>query len=444
MSDQRIKLPPSPPGKPITGHLSAFRNYPIQFMLDSAEEYGPISMFKLLNKKIYFLNDPELIRHVLQVNHKNYHKSPGYKPLRALGGMGIFTSDGELWVKQRRLYQPAFSAKRIENYSQTVIDQTAELVEDWKAKAAAGEVINGSRDMMKITLSIISETLFSTRIKYESEMWEAITYALEWISDRALRNPFVWPEKWPTAANQRFRNSVAVLDAVVYDLIEQRKSDPNPPEDLLQRFMDPDGDLEGFDAKALRDEVMTIFLAGHETSANVLMWALYEIARRPEIQTKMQAEIDAIGKTQLAYADIRYLTYVSHVLSEVMRLYPPVWHLGRQNLSDDQLGDYPLPAGSHVRISPLVIHRNAKYWDNPNTFNPDRFEKEPEPFTFIPFGSGPRLCAGRNFAMMEMVLILVGILQQFTISSANEKDLEIAPLMTLRPDGDVRVRVVGR
>src|SRR6056300_316953 len=158
----------------------------------------------------------------------------------------------------------------------------------------------------------------------------------------------------------------------------------------------------------------------------------------------MQAEIDAIGKTQLAYADIRSLTYVSHVLSEVMRLYPPVWHLGSQNLSDDQLGDYPLPAGSHVRISPLVIHRNAKYWDNPNTFNPDRFEKEPEPFTFIPFGSGPRLCAGRNFAMMEMVLILAGILQQFTISSANEKDLEIAPLMTLRPDGDVRVRVVGR
>lgn len=441
MSRTHFSYPPSPPAKLITGHLSAFRKHPIRFMLESADECGKIALFRVLNKKIHFLNDPDYIRHVLQSNHKNYHKSPGYKPLRALGGMGIFTSDGEQWVQQRRLYQPAFSHENIKSYSRTVLNHTAELVANWQKEFEEGRVINGSREMTKITLSIISETLFSNRINYASEMWDAITYALEWISNRALRSPFVWPEKWPVPSNIQFKKSLKVLDDVVYDVIDQRKLNDQPPADLLQRFLQPDGNLEGLDGKALRDEVMTIFLAGHETSANVLMWALFEVARHPEVQEKIQQEIDVLSSAEIRYEHLHDLTYTSNVLNEVMRLYPPVWHLGRMNLAEDQLGSYRIPAGSHVRMSPLVIHRNKKYWKQPNMFNPDRFQEPPEPFTFIPFGAGPRLCAGRNFAMMEMVLILAGILKHFKLFPANDTPVKMAPLMTLRPDVDILVRL---
>ncbi|MCG8574537.1 MAG: cytochrome P450 [Flavobacteriales bacterium] len=436
-----IKLPPSPKGSPLLGHLKGFKTDPINFMLDSAEECGDILLFKMLNKKIYFLNKPEYIKHVLHTNHKNYHKSPGYKPLRLVGGMGIFTSDGELWLKQRKLYQPAFSHQSIKNYSGIVINNTNELLNEWKVAIEKGDKINLSEYMMRITMGIISETMFSKRVEYQTGMWEAMNYVLEWIGDRALRNPFVLPAKWPTKKNKRFWESTALLNEIIYKVIDDKKKDNSNPDDLLSRFMNPEGDLEGLSPKELRDEVMTIFVAGHETTANVLMWTFHVLTQHPEIEEKLHEEVKKLGDRELNYEDLHHLLYTAQVCNEVMRLYPPVWHLGRMNLEADKIGDYEIPPGSHVRMSPLTTHRHPNYWENPEVFNPDRFEKEQydrqKPFSFIPFGGGPRLCAGRNFAMMEMVLMLAKIVQKVKLAPNQKSEVEMAPLMTLRPKQDV-------
>ncbi len=199
---------------------------------------------------------------------------------------------------------------------------------------------------------------------------------------------------------------------------------------------------------------MTIFLAGHETSANVLMWIFYELCRHPAIETKIFNEVNTLGDRELIYSDLHHLRYTAEVLNETMRLYPPVWHLGRMNLEPDTIGGFEIPAGSHIRMSPLVLHRHPDLWEDPLTFNPDRFIDKtardsfqslaPQPFSFIPFGAGPRLCAGRNFAMMEMVLIVAKIVQRYKISNDPNYFVEMGPLMTLRPKDDIRLKLTRR
>lgn len=440
----KMKLPPIPPKKAITGHLSGFKNDPIQFMLNTTAEHGDIIMYQIFNKKIYMINHPDYVKHVLQSNHKNYHKSPGYRPLRLLGGMGIFTNDGEAWLRSRKFYQPAFNHQAIKSYFNVVQSNCQELIEHWNQNEQA----NASKEMSKITMNVICETLFSTRIPFGSDLWNDMTFALEWIGQRALRNPFVTPLWIPTKNNQQFKRSVENLNEVIFNIIKDKKKDNQHPNDLLSRFMNPEEqNLEGMSDQELRDEMMTIFIAGHESSANVLSWALYELAVHPEIQQKLFAEINALDWNNFEFEDIRQLPYCTQVLNEVMRLYPPLWHIGRMNLKDDEIGGYKIPAGSHIRMSPLVMQRSEKYWQNPNQFDPERFQeekvKERNPFLHFPFGAGPRLCAGRNFAMMEMVVILAHIIKNFELHYSGIAP-EMSPKMTLRSKADIIVQLKKR
>jgi cytochrome P450 len=272
-----------------------------------------------------------------------------------------------------------------------------------------------------------------------------MTFALEWIGQRALRNPFVTPLSIPTKSNRRFKSSVVNLNKVIYGIIEDKKKQNDHPGDLLSRFMNPEEKgLKPMNDEALRDEMMTIFIAGHESSANVLSWALYAIAENQEVQQKLKVEINQIDWSKFNYANLHQLEYCTQVLNETMRLYPPLWHIGRMNLADDVIGGYHIPAGSHIRMSPLVMQRSEKYWENPNKFDPDRFTadqvKERNPFLHFPFGAGPRLCAGRNFAMMEMVVILAKIVQSHDLSFTG-KAPEMSPKMTLRSKEDILISV---
>ena len=438
-----MKLPPSPKASPVSGHFKPFRKDPIRFLLNTAADQGDISLFKIFSKKIYFINHPDLIRQVMQKNHKNYHKSPSYKQIEELTGQGILTTDGEKWLMQRKLYQPAFSYESIMSYSGIVTRQTDRMLDEWKA----GEEINISREMMKITLGVISESLFSRQIEYNTVLYDAIEYTLKWINDRAMHYPLVAPASWPTKKNKTFRHYVAELDKVIYEIIEHREAESEKPDDLLSRFMYAGDDLPKLSPKELRDELMTIFLAGHETSANVLMWTLHCLSLYPEVEQKLYEEVHSLGTTELDHTHLRELNYTNMVLNEVMRLFPPVWHLGRMNLEDDTLEDYPLPKGSHVRISPLAIHRHPDFWEEPEKFDPERFSeersKDRHKFCFIPFGAGPRLCAGRNFAMMEMVLILAKLSLRYKISG-NYQPVEMAPYLTLRPVNDIEVKFEER
>jgi cytochrome P450 len=443
-----MNLPPYPKAAPITGHLKQFKNDPINFMLKTAKDYNDITLFKILGKKIYFINHPDYVEHVLQKNYKNYHKSPGYKPIRLWGGTGIFTSDGEEWLRRRKLYQPAFTNSSIKNYTSVVLDNALLMTENWIKIAEQGEKLNISKEMTMVTMSVISETLFSTKIEFGSELFESTSYALEWIGKRMLRQPFVLPANFPSASNKKFHAAVASMDKLVYKIIDAKKKENNNPDDLLSRFMKPeDENLKPLNEKELRDEVMTIFVAGHETSANVLSWAFYSIATMPRIQQKLFEEISSLGDRDLTFEDMHDLIYTVQVLSETMRMYPPVWHLGRMNLEDDEIGGYHIPKGSHIRMSPLTIHQNADYWENPKVFDPERFApskaKEQAPFTYIPFGAGPKLCAGRNFAMMEMVLILADAVRKYEFSYDGPK-VEMAPMMTLRSKGDIHLGIKRR
>ena len=443
-----MQIPPQPKGSPIIGHLKHFKNDPIHFMLDTSEQFGDIMLYKILNKKIYFINHPDYVKHVLQDNYKNYHKSPGYKPLRLVVGHGIFTSDGEEWLRRRKFYQPAFTKTAITSYVDTVTNQAKELVNSWPSESAEHGQVNISNEMTRITMSIISETLFSTRISSGTSLWDDTTYALEWAGERALRRPFVMPPKWPSKKNRRFHHAVKSLDELIYGIIADKKKNNQNPDDLLSRFMNPEEKkLKPFTPQELRDEVMTIFLAGHETSANVLSWTFYEIARNQTIQDKLFEEVERFGDKPWQYEDLHQLTYTAQVLSESMRLYPPVWHMGRMNLEDDEIGGYKIPAGSHVRMSALTLHRSSHYWDEPEKFDPERFSSENakkiDQYVYVPFGAGPRLCAGRNFAMMEMVFIVAEVIRKFELKFKGEA-IEPAPKLTLRPSKDILLQLNKR
>lgn len=437
-------LPPAPKGDPILGHTRAFAKAPLAFMRNAAAEQGDIVRFQVLHKKVYMLNHPDYAKHVLQQQHKKYIKSPGYRPLRLLVGNGTFTSEGDFWLRQRRMCQPAFSKSSVEIYADAVQTCTQQAIESWQAYAKAKKPINICREMMKLTMEVIGRTLFSTGLGKDAQyVWEPLTIALDYINKRALRSPFVWPVKVPVSSNVRFQEAVSKLDAIIYGMIEQRKQDQDWPEDLLSTFLQYRDEETGepMSMEQIRDECMTIFLAGHESSANVLSWAFYEIARNAEVQERMQAEIDAtVSSSVPTYADLRSFEYLYQVMNETMRLYPPIWHLGRQNLVEDEIGGYIIPPKTHIRICPFLLHRHPDFWDAPNDFQPDRFNKENSkkqtPFSFIPFGMGPRLCIGRNFALMEMALILAMVLQRFRVHLAPGTEVELGPLLTLRPKED--------
>lgn len=449
MSNQ---LPPSPKGIPIFRHALFFRKEPLKFMWNAAKKYGGVVLFKIFRKKVYLVSDAKIAQYVMQKNHSNYVKSPGYEPLRLLVGNGTFTSEGTFWLKQRRLYQPAFAKKQMENYSHAVTDATHHMMDKWEEQREKGQAINASRAMTELTLEVIGRTLFSTNLGVEAKhFFEPLGIALEYVNDRALQSPFVWPSNWPTATNRKFKKAVKNLDRIVYSVMEARKSTDSWPEDLLTVFLRTEDEETGekLSAEQVRDECMTLFLAGHESSANVLSWLFIELARNPDVETKLFREIKAgIGDAAIQYEDLRKLPYLVQVLNEVMRMYPPIWHLGRMNLEDDVLGNYPIKSGTHIRISPFTIQRSTQYWTKPNVFDPERFSSENSknivPGSFIPFGNGPRLCVGSNFAMMEMALIVATIYQKYEVEVSDAELIEMGPLLTLRPDRDVFLKLRKR
>jgi cytochrome P450 len=292
----------------------------------------------------------------------------------------------------------------------------------------------------------LGKTLFSTNVQIDGLLRKDIGTIVEWIGNRRLRHPFVVPANWPTSGNKKFDKAVESLDGLIYKIIADKKKNPSQSSDLLSRLMENDeNDIPKLSDNLLRDELVTIFLAGHETSANALNWAFYCLSEHLDIQEKVASEVAQLGDKDFKYEDLHQLTYTVQVLSEVMRMYPPVWHFGRVNLKEDELAGHKIPAGSSVRISPIIIHRNPKYWENPDKFDPERFAKGKKiaPNTYIPFGSGPRLCAGRNFAMMEMTLILAEVVRKFKFKSAN-KDIKMTPMVTLRTSEDVLLNLEPR
>jgi cytochrome P450 len=440
---QTVTSPPSSPGKPFVGHLLDFRRDPPKLLSHLAREYGDIVHFKLGPQDVYLLNHPDFIRDVLVTHNCNFVKSRGLEMAKRFLGEGLLTSEGEFHRRQRRLAQPAFHRQRINAYAEVMTEYAARTRERWRD----GETLDIWQEMMRLTLAIVGKTLFDADVEAEAtEIRAALTDVMQ-LFER-ITNPFGGLlEKLPLPGNFRWLKAKERLDSTIYRIINERRTSGEDRGDLLSMLLlaqDEEGDGGSMTDEQLRDEAMTLFVAGHETTANALTWTWYLLSQHPEFAAKLHEEIDTVleGKLPTA-ADAARLRYTEMVFAESMRMYPPAWTLGRRVLTDYQIGQYVVPAGSIVLMSPWVMHHDPRFFPDPFKFDPERWTpdaREARPkFSYFPFGGGPRVCIGEQFAWMEGALLIAAIAQQWTMRLAPGQRVEPKAMITLRPRYGMRM-----
>jgi cytochrome P450 len=450
------QTPPSPKGLPLIGNTYAFLQDPLGFLLRMQDRFPRLTTINIFGRTITILMTAEDAKYILQENNRNYHKSEAYKVLATFLGNGLLTSEGDFWRRQRKLAQPAFYKQRVALMADMMVQETEHLLTEWKEQSAE-QPRDISQDMLKLTLNIVTKALFSTDV---GQRVDGISDALNEImhyADRQLKSFIHIPLKYGTPANVRFIKAVKKVEVVIYGIINNRRSEwqTNPEaryDDLLDMLLHTQDEETGetMSDGQLRDEVTTIFMAGHETTANALSWALYTMAQHPEVVEKIRAEYNTVlGEEVPTFEKARELRYTMQVVQEVMRLYPPAWVVGRRALSEDQIGPYTFPKNSYFLVCPYTLHRRPEYWENPEVFNPDRFSEENSKnrptYAYLPFGGGPRLCIGNNFALMEMQLVVALIARDFDIQLISPNQIvEQDPMVTLRPKNGLRLRIVPR
>ena len=424
--------------------LPHLRSDPIRTFLNAADQYGEYVHIKAGPYHGCLVSDPSAIRHVLQDNARNYHKSPLYDRLRDSLGNGLLTSEDSSWLRQRRLAQPAFHRQRLAAMADAMVACTDQMLERWDRIAPRGDTIDVVAEMMALTQAIIVRTMFSADLGATAEIvnrtWPII--------NRRIGETF-WSTKLettlPLPANRRFWRALRELEGVVYRIIADRRQSRREEEDLLSMLLSARDEETGagMTDRQLRDEVVTMLLAGHETTSLALSWTYYLLSRHPGVERGVVDEVGrVIGNGRPAFAHVDRLTFTRRVIEESLRLYPPAWGFSRRALSDDEIGGYVIPKGSLVFLIPFVVHRRPKLWPEPERFDPDRFAPEHETarprFSYIPFGGGPRGCIGNQFAMVEALLIVAAITQRFRIELVPDQDIRPEPLITLRPAPGIR------
>jgi cytochrome P450 len=443
--------PRYPPGPrrmiPLAG-LFAYRRGPLPFFQSLAQHYGNISYFKLGPQEAFFLNHPDYIKDVLVTNHQNFIKGLALQRAKRLLGEGLLTSEGDFHRRQRRLAQPAFHRARIASYATAMTDYALQLRERWRDS----ETLDISEEMMQLTLAIVGKTLFDANVVSDAqEVGEAMTVVMDLFNTITI--PFFdLLQKLPLPQMRRFDLAKARLDAIIYRLIEKRRRSGKDRGDLLSMLLlaqDTEGDGGQMTDTQLRDEVMTIFLAGHETTANALTWTWYLLSQNPDAETKLHAELDAVLEGRLpTFEDVAQLKYTEMVLAESMRLYPPAWAIGRLAIGEVELAGYVVPKKSLVLMSQYVMHHDARYFPDPLRFDPARWstdarESRPQ-FSYFPFGGGPRRCIGEGFAWMEGVLLIAALAQQWQMRLVPNHPVALKPVITLRPKYGMRMTVTSR
>lgn len=445
MSDSDIsrKVPRVPKGKLITGHLNEFQADPLAF-LKKASGYGEVAKIRFGPfQNVYLISDPDMIKQVLVTKQKYFVKSKDFHALKTIIGEGLLTSEKKTHMRQRRLIQPAFKRSHINNYGQDMIDITVDYLSKWED----GEERSITQDMMDITLGIISKTMFSMDFKEGySIVGEPIETAMR-MAVKRMRTLLNLPLWVPTKRNLEYKEAIDELNAVLYNIIEKRRQDNEKHEDMLGILMDArdEEDGVGMTDTQVRDELMTIFLAGHETTANALSWTLYLLSQHPEVQKKLFDEIDSVvGSRNPVPEDFMKLPYTQNIIWESMRIYPPAFVIGREADEDVEIGGYHFKEGDTIMVSQYVMHHKPEYFPNPESFCPERFEndfvKTIPSYAYFPFGGGPRVCIGNHFAMMESVLVLATISRCFKVKLAPDHRPVIPyPSITLRPRGRLRM-----
>jgi cytochrome P450 len=430
--------------------LPQLRSDPIRTFRDAADRYGDLVHLKAGPHHGFLLTDPADIKHVLQDNARNYHKSPLFERLRDVVGNGLLTSEDSFWLRQRRLAQPAFHRQRLITMADAMVACTEQMLDRWDHVATRGDTVDLVAEMMALTQAIIVRTMFSTDLGATAEVvnrtWPII--------NRRIGETF-WSTKLettlPLPANRRLWRALGELETVVFRIIADRRQAGRDESDLLSMLLSARDDETGVGMtdRQLRDEVLTMLLAGHETTSLALSWTYYLLSQHPGVERIIAEEVDrVIGGERPAFAHVERLTCTRRAIEETLRLYPPAWAFSRQALGDDEIGGYRVPPGSLVFLVPFVIHRRPKLWPDPERFDPDRFTAEHESarprFAYIPFGGGPRGCIGSQFALVEAQLIVATIAQRYRIELAPDQDIRPEPLITLRPAPGIRAIIRKR
>ena len=446
MKAQPQNLPPSVKPFWIGGHFRPFRKQPVEF-LTKLSQLGDVSYFTMGKQPVYLINHPEMVRDLLVVSANKFVKGRALQRAKNLLGEGLLTSEKEFHLRQRRLAQPAFHRARIMGYANSMIEYGEKMADDWRN----GETRDISREMMRLTLYIVGKTLFSADVEKDAEDVGKTMTALVEMFDYLLLPFSELLEKLPLPQSNRLRKARAKLDQIIYGFINDRRQSGEDKGDLLSMLLlSEDEDGSQMTDKQVRDECLTIFLAGHETTANAMTWTWYLLSQHPEITAKFHAEIDKVldGKSPTP-EDYANLKYTEMILAESMRLYPPAWVVGRLSTEDHEFGGYKFSKNALILASPYLMQHDARFWENPNEFIPERWEtvsvkEASNKFIYFPFGGGIRRCIGEQFAWMEGVLLLATLGRKWSLHLAPDQKIAMQPLITLRPKFGMKMELEKR
>lgn len=446
-ADDKQGDPPGPRLFEALPRLLALRHDRINPIVWAHEHYGSLVMFKVAFRRLYLLNEPDAIHELLVTRHRDVIKDTGHQLfLRPVLRNGLLLSEGQTHLKQRRMMQPAFHMERLAAYAEVMAENASSTAAAWHHS----QPIDAIREMMELALGIVAKTLFNTDVKEDSRQ---VAAAIEDIMemDSWMLHPLGFIlMRLPVQKVRRFRRALNTLDRIVYRIINEHR-EAGRAEDLVDMLLGARDEVDGtmMSDEQIRNEVLTLFLAGHETTANTMTWAWRMLADNPEAEAKFHEEVDRVLDGRIpTLADVPQLEYTGRVIAETLRLYPPAYLFGREPVKPIRIAGYRIPKGSQVLVSPYVTHRDPRFFDEPERFDPDRFtdagsEGRPK-FAYYPFGAGPRKCIGERFAQMEAVLVLAAIGRHWRLRATDEHVPDIDPRITLRPRGGMPMVVERR
>ena len=442
---------PGPKGHWLKGNLPEFAADRLGFLARIARDHGDVVAIRFLHRKILVVNHPDLVEEVLVARNRSFIKHFALRIAKNTMGEGLLTSEGDFWRRQRRLSQPAFHREKVAGHAGVMVEYAGRMLEGW----SDGQRLDVQDAMMRLTLEIVAKCLFDADVSGDSadasEAMETVLHGFTAQVNKVIR----LPSFLPTPTNLRLKKAMRRLDGIIYRFIADRRlaGDPGDRGDLLSMLLQATDPVEdggsGMTDRQLRDEAMTLFMAGHETTANTLAWVWFLLSTHPEVESKLHAELDEVlADRPPTFDDLPRLAYAEKVVTEALRLYPTVWLLGREAIEPTEVGGHPVPVGTTVYMSQWVLHRDPRFFEDPLAYRPDRWDgglaKKIPRYAYFPFGGGPRICIGNAFAMMEATLLLATIARRFRVRVVHPDRVVPLPTMTLRPVGGIEVVLEAR
>jgi cytochrome P450 len=445
------RLAPGPRGNFLMGNLAAFADDPIQMLLDVQRDYGDVARERLGPYLVHTVTHPDGVRHVLQGNYKNYSRGKFYENFKLFFGVGLLTTDGEYWLRHRRMAQPLFHRNVVEGCTDTATEAVSQMLDRWQDVSERGESIELVAEMMRVSLGILGRVVFNTDLsRYSHVISPSVLVGLKTMMPQGNLNDFV-PHWVPTPYTRRLARAQRSLREVMQEVIVEHAVGGDGTIDLITLLQSARDEETGqpLTDEELHDEVMTIFMAGHETSGNGMAWTLYAIDQHPEVRTRLEAEVDEVlGDRAPTIDDLPRLVYTRMVVDESLRLYPPIWGFTRDPIADDEIDGFHIPAGSTIFLSPYATHRHPAVWENPEAFDPERFapgraDSYP-PFAYFPFGGGSRKCIGFHIALLQMQLATAMVAQRFRVKTVPGHPVKYGRMVALRPEHGIQVTLHPR